>query len=195
MPNQRPGILPWLQGGLLLGAVFLLAVAFVKPIGVSTQFVILDAIVWDLVDPNVIQEDESAKSGYASPNAYLNKSGGKYAKNAANPLNYSFVFVIAMMAGAFLSAMLGGDRPQGKERHMPNIWRANFGSSVATRYLAAFAGGFLVLFGARLAGGCTSGHMMSGMMQTSVSGYLFAAGLFATALPTALLIYRKGGTE
>jgi len=52
-------------------------------------------------------------------------------------------------------------------------------------------GGFIVLYGARLAGGCTSGHMMSGMMQTAVSGYLFAAGAFAAAVPVALMMYRK----
>ncbi len=35
------------------------------------------------------------------------------------------------------------------------------------RYLLSFLGGVIVLWGARLAGGCTSGHMMSGMMQTT----------------------------
>jgi uncharacterized membrane protein YedE/YeeE len=59
----------------------------------------------------------------------------------------------------------------------------------------AFAGGFIVLFGARLAGGCTSGHMMSGMMQTAVSGYIFAAAAFAAAIPVAILLYGKGGNE
>ncbi len=33
--------------------------------------------------------------------------------------------------------------------------------------------------------------MMSGMMQTAVSGYLFAIAAFAAAIPTAMLIYRK----
>ena len=55
----------------------------------------------------------------------------------------------------------------------------------------AFGGGFLVLFGARLAGGCTSGHMMSGMSQTSVSGFLFAAGLFAAGVPFAMMLYKR----
>ena len=59
------------------------------------------------------------------------------------------------------------------------------------RYAVAFLGGFVVLYGARLAGGCTSGHMMSGMMQTALSGYLFAAGAFAAAVPTALMLYRE----
>lgn len=76
---------------------------------------------------------------------------------------------------------------------MPALWRANFGDgSLNKRYLVAFIGGFLVLYGARLAGGCTSGHMMSGMMQTAVSGYIFAAGAFAAAVPVAILMYKKG---
>ena len=59
------------------------------------------------------------------------------------------------------------------------------------RYAVAFAGGFVVLYGARLAGGCTSGHMMSGMMQTALSGYIFAAGAFAAAVPVAMMMYKK----
>ncbi len=186
-----PRVLPWLQGGLLLGAVFLLAVALVKPIGVSTQFVILDAIVWDWINPDIVNEVPESKTGYGSANAYLNKSGGAYAKNAANPLNYSFVFVVALAFGAFLSAILGGDRPTGRQYSMPEVWAMNFGSNPLTRFIAAFAAGFLVLFGARLAGGCTSGHMMSGIMQTSVSGYLFAAAVFAAAIPLAIFMFPK----
>ncbi len=180
----------WKTGGLALGLVFFLAVLLVKPIGVSTQFVILDGIVWDMVDPSVVTETEDGK--YTSTNAYLAKSHGKYAKHVANPLNYSFVFVIAMAVGAAISAGLRGWVPP-SERVMPPIWRANFGDSHMKRYIAAFAGGFIVLFGARLAGGCTSGHMMSGMMQTSLSGYLFALGAFGAAVPVALMMYRKEG--
>jgi len=92
--------------GLLLGAVFFLAVLLVKPIGVSTQFVILDGILWNAVSPTAVTE--TAEGGYTSSNAYLAKSDGKYAKSVANPLNYSFVFVLAMALGGFLSAMLRG---------------------------------------------------------------------------------------
>lgn len=46
--------LNWKMGGLLLGAVFFAAVLLVKPIGVSTQFVILDGIVWNAIDPGVV---------------------------------------------------------------------------------------------------------------------------------------------
>ena len=185
------GQLNWFTGGLLLGAAFLAAVALVKPIGVSTQFVIANGIVWNLFSDTVVQEDPASPSGYSSSNAYVNKSGGKYAKNIANPMNYSFVFVLAMVAGAFLSSRLGGPKPAAPDRSAPEVWRQRFGENPALRYLTVFFAGVLVLFGARLAGGCTSGHMMSGMMQTSLSGYLFALGAFAIGVPAAILVYRR----
>ncbi len=183
-------ILSWKTGGVLLGLVFFLAVLLVKPIGVSTQFVIFDGILWDIVSPEVVVPAPDAKSGYASPNAYLNKSGGSYAKSVSEPLNYSFVFVIAMLVGAFLSAKLRGG-VKSEDRQMPPVWRENFGDDVWKRYLAAFASGFIVLYGARLAGGCTSGHMMSGMMQTALSGYIFAAGAFLAGIPLALYLFKR----
>jgi len=180
--------LNWKTGGILLGVVFFLAVALVKPIGVSTQFVILDGILWNAVDSTVVTATE--EGGYTSTNAYLARSNGKYAASVANPFNYSFVFVLAMMAGAFASAMARGG-VGASERSMPQVWRDNFGDSTLKRYAVAFAGGFIVLYGARLAGGCTSGHMMSGMMQTAVSGYIFAAGAFLAAIPAALVLFKE----
>jgi hypothetical protein len=182
----------WRVSGLALGLVFLLAVFLVKPIGVSTQFVILDGILWNTVSGDIVVEDADAKSGYASPNAYLNKSGGKYAKSVANPLNYSFVFVIAMILGGFLAAKLQGTKESKETLTIPSVWRERFGDSAYKRHVAAFIGGILVLIGARLAGGCTSGHMMSGMMQTSLSGYLFTLGAFVVAVPIALFMYKEG---
>lgn len=182
----------WLLAGLLLACAFLAAVVFVKPIGVSTQFVIATAAIWDQLDPTVLTEDATTKTGWTSSNAYLAKSSGKYAENASNLMNYSFVFVLAMMGGVLLSAFLKGDRPVSYHyRQMPPLWRQNFGDCPWRRYAISFAAGFIVLFGARLAGGCTSGHMMSGMMQTALSGYIFAAAAFATAIPLALVLYRK----
>ena len=180
--------LNWKIGGVALGLVFFLAVLLVKPIGVSTQFVILDGIIADVVNPELVTKTDD---GYTSTNAYLAKSGGKYAKSVADPLNYSFVFVIAMMVGAYLSAMMRGGNGA-DENKLPAIHYDNFGDSPMKRYAIAFIGGFIVLYGARLAGGCTSGHMMSGMMQTALSGYIFAAGAFAAAVPVAMMMYKKG---
>lgn len=186
------GQLDWVKGGIALALAFLVAVWLVKPIGVSTQFVIADGLLWDAVNPSLVVEDAGSKSGYASSNAYLNKSGGKYAGHVANPLNYSFIFVVAMILGAALSRITRGPRPNAEDRIAPPAWRRRFGTRPWKRYAVAFLGGFLVLYGARLAGGCTSGHMMSGMMQTSVSGYLFALGTFAAAIPAAILLYGRG---
>lgn len=180
----------WKLGGLALGLTFLLAVVLVKPIGVSTQFVILDGIIGDWLNPELVTPSDSSKSGFASSNAYLNKSGGKYAKSVAKPLNYSFVFVGAMFFGGLLGRLLSPSSSDTALKQVPLVHRQRFGESAAMRYAITFIGGIIVLFGARMAGGCTSGHMMSGMMQTAISGYLFAAAAFAVAIPTAILIYR-----
>lgn len=182
----------WKMSGVMLALSFLLAVFLVKPIGVSTQFVILDGVIWDAVSPEVVVESTNNKSGYASGNAYLNKSGGKYAKSVANPWNYSFIFVLAMLVGGVLGRLMNVSKTKDYENEDELIAIRRFDDLSAKRVALVFVGGVLVLFGARLAGGCTSGHMMSGMMQTSLSGYLFAVGAFAAAIPTAILVYGRG---
>lgn len=181
----------WKLSGILLGLIFIITISIVKPIGVSTQFVILDGIIWNQASKNLIVKDDTAKKGYASSNAYLNKSGGKYAKNIAQPLNYSFVFVIAMFLGGLLAFLTTTKTENATRTNAPKVWKDNHGDSNIKRYLFIFVGGILVLFGARLAGGCSSGHMMSGMMQTSISGYLFAMATFVTAIPVAKILYRR----
>ncbi|PIE42398.1 MAG: hypothetical protein CSA47_00850 [Gammaproteobacteria bacterium] len=182
----------WKTSGVALALAFLLAVFLVKPIGVSTQFVILDGIIWDAISPDVVVDSADKVSGYASSNAYLNKSGGKYAKHIANPWNYSFIFVIAMLVGGFLASLLKPLKVTQIDSTIDQVRIDAFEKMTVKRYLLAFIGGVLVLFGARLAGGCTSGHMMSGMMQTSLSGYLFAAAAFVVAIPTAIMVYGRG---
>lgn len=177
-------VLNWKIGGPLLGVVFFLAVLLVKPIGVSTQFVVADGILWNARVPGTIVE--TADGGWTSPNAYL----AKYAGSIAEPVNYEFIFVLAMMGGALISSIVFGRIPFW-ERLNPALWSANFRTGWIGRWVIAFVGGMLVLYGARMAGGCTSGHMMSGMMQTAVSGYVFAFGAFLTAFPTARMLLKK----
>lgn len=179
----------WKQSGVALAVIFLLAIVLVKPIGVSTQFVILDGIILSAFDANLIKSGADSKTSYASSNAYLNKSGGKYAKAVANPLSYGLVFVISMVLGGLLASRLQKKRaPQ-----LPSFHQARFGESLWSRNLLAFTGGLLVLYGARLAGGCTSGHMMSGIMQTAISGYVFTIATFVFSIPIAMLLYKRGG--
>ena len=183
----------WLKSGTILGLSFLLAIALIKPIGVSTQYVIADCFIFCKLKPDLAQEhvDADGNKSYSSSNAYLNKNNGKHAKSTLNIVNYGFIFILAMFAGGFLASKLGGPKVGKEETWIPQVWKDNLGSSWTKRMIGAFASGFFILFGSRLAGGCTSGHMMSGMMQTSLSGYIFAAGVFAIAVPLAIIVFKK----
>ncbi|MCF7852345.1 MAG: YeeE/YedE family protein [Simkaniaceae bacterium] len=64
-------------------------------------------------------------------------------------------------------------------------------STYSNSALQAFIGGILLMFGARLANGCTSGHAISGAAQFSITSWIFMMAFFMTAIPTAMLAYRK----
>lgn len=176
----------WLKYGVFLGLVFFLAIYLVKPIGVSTQFVVANGITWNGFDNSIVTKDSNSTSGYSSKNTYLNK----YAKNIAEPFNYSYIFVFGIIIGGFIGSLIS--KVKKEDKVSPQVWRDKFGSSSIKRYLIAFISGIFVLFGARLAGGCTSGHMMSGMMQTSVSGIIFTFFTFLIAIPVAMILFRNG---
>lgn len=55
-----------------------------------------------------------------------------------------------------------------------------------------FVGGFLILFGARLADGCTSGHVITGFTQLATASFIFAGAVFAAGIPMAKLLRGKG---
>src|SRR5690606_9674908 len=59
----------------------------------------------------------------------------------------------------------------------------------------AFLGGFLVLFGARLADGCTSGHVITGMTPLATASVLFAAAVVAVGSRAAKWLRSKGWEE
>ena len=78
---------------------------------------------------------------------------------------------------------------------VPELWKARFGNSVAFRYAMAFVGGLILVFGARLAGGCTSGHGISGALQLAASGWTFFMAVFAAGIATAFALYGKVRTN
>ena len=182
----------WLVKALIFGAIVFLAILLVKPLGVATQFSVFTGIIHKAVDPSVISGDNT--SGYTSTNALYNKDGGWIASKIENP-NYDFILVLAIPLGA-LAGYTFRKRKGSKEAvytddlDVPETRRKDKG--LAWVYVPSFIGGFLLLFGARIAGGCTSGHMMSGMMQGSVSGFIFAGVAFAVAIPTALIVGKLG---
>lgn len=180
----------WIKGALILGFSFFLAIFIIKPIGVSTQFSVLSGMVHSSINKNVIVEDSSRETGYRSSNEYYDKSDGKLAKAIKNPINYDFVFVLAIPVGGYFGYLLLRNKNQDKvNKKISRSCSINKSEQGFIRkYTPSFIGGFILLFGARMADGCTSGHMMSGMMQGSISGYVFATAVFATAIPTALIV-------
>lgn len=101
---------------------------------------------------------------------------------------YSTVFLIFTAIGAFVSSILSRDF--GFHR-VPSVWADHHGPGVAKRMVTAFAGGAILLFGARMAGGCTSGHGISGTLQLSLSSWIFFPVMFASGIITARLLFRK----
>lgn len=54
--------------------------------------------------------------------------------------------------------------------------------------LQAVLGGAVMLFGSRLAGGCTSGHGISGMSLLSISSFVSVAAMFAGGMGLAIVL-------
>lgn len=101
-------------------------------------------------------------------------------------------YEMKFLAGAFLSGLLYSIiKGEFKIRLLHENWITMKGSSSSGRVIWAYAGGFLLLFGARLAGGCTSGHIISGGIQLALSSWVFAVFVFAAFLITGRLFYRK----
>lgn len=179
MKNQK-----WILNAIILGFSFFIAILLVKPIGVSTQFSVLSGIVHSKIDKNVITEDNQRESGYKSTNAYYDKNDGKLAKQIKHPINYDFIFVLSIPLGAFLGYLISS-----KGKSIKIVKDKN--KITIKQYIISFITGFLLLFGARMAGGCTSGHMMSGIMQSSISGFIFAIVVFAFAIPVSILFKNR----
>jgi uncharacterized protein len=103
-------------------------------------------------------------------------------------VDWEWMLVVGLALGAFVSSRLSGDRVT---EPVERLWRARFGASRRKRYLVAFFGGVILMFGARLAGGCTSGHGISGSLQLALSGWVFFASVFVSGILTALMLFGK----
>jgi len=70
--------------------------------------------------------------------------------------------------------------------YMPMLMLGDQTKPVGT--LAALAGGAIMVFGARLAGGCTSGHGISGMATMSLASFVTVAAMFAGGIGWTMLM-------
>lgn len=136
-----------------------------------------------------------ASSGYATIAGMIGKLLARrhverlrYFQDNPPQLDWGLALLIGIPLGAWLAAFTGGELTG---RWIPPMWEARFGPGGGWgRVLAAFAGGLLMAFGARVAGGCTSGHGISGTLQLSVGSWIAAACFFAGGIAVAFLLYR-----
>lgn len=156
------GMLSWLTFGWMDASL-----------GTSTSLVHGAAVILDLVAP--------AQVTGPTPNAVI---GAELAKNPL--IDWQFALVIGVAIGAWASSRLSGDTVT---ECVPSLWQWRFGGSKAVRYTAAFASGAVMAFGARMAGGCTSGHGISGGLQLAVSSWIFFLATFAAGVATALVLF------
>lgn len=172
-------IISWKVAGVALGLLLTLATFLVTPLGVSTQFVVTDALVAHQVAPEATEK-----------NTYL----AKYGEKESWGVGYGWMLVFGMFAGGAVTARVFRKRQPAQDKgSMPGMWTQVFGTSRGKRFAAAFFGGVLLLFGARLAGGCTSGHMISGISQLALSSFVFGICTFGAAIAMAHVLYRKRG--
>lgn len=157
----------WAVLGIIFGVVSAASILLWGPIGVSGTYPRLIAALSRQLVPD-----------YATANPYLAKMPQFFTSET--------MLVIGLLIGGFVASRIAKDAK-------PALEMVHSGETTPmARYRDAFIGGFLIIVGARIAGGCTSGHIISGITQLSVSGMIFAAGVFVTGIITAKALKRGG---
>lgn len=146
------------------------------PLGVSTAFESTAALAVKGFSP-----------GLEQTNSYFAK---RAAEGKPPRIDWEWMLVVGVLIGAFASSKLSGDRIAAA---VPAMWQSRFGTSAPLRLTAAFFSGALMMFGARLAQGCTSGHGISGTLQLALSSWLFISVAFGVGIVTALMMYGREG--
>lgn len=158
--------------GILIGLLQIPAFLLIETaLGASSSYVTVGGMIASWIDPSILDIDYVARHVAAT------------AKNW-----WQVAFVASVALGAFLSMRLSGAR----RRTISPIWARALGSAApGRRYAVAFLGGFLMLFGARIADGCTSGHGLSGIAQLAVGSTVAVAAMFAGGIGAAVLMLRR----
>lgn len=102
-------------------------------------------------------------------------------------INWQWMLVIGVVIGSFISAIISGDFQVGV--WVPSLWSSAFGDNALLRVFVAVIGGIILGFGARFAGGCTSGHGISGTLQLAVSSWISAIFFFVGGIIAAHIIF------
>lgn len=170
-PHDYPGGAwsPYLVGALI-GVLSMLTFYFSnKPLGASTAYARLAGMLGSIAAPKHTQSL-------------------KFYQDNKPAVDWEVMLVIGAILGASLGAWQGNEL---SFEWLPPMWAARFGQdSLVLRLAVALVGGILVAFGARLAGGCTSGHGISGALQLSVGSWIALACFFVGGIAAAMLMYR-----
>lgn len=168
-PYPEPTWSPYVVGALI-GALTILTLTFSrKAVGASSAYAALAGLIGRVIAPKHI-------------------ASLKYYRENTPAIDWSLLFVVGAVGGAFLAAWSGGEITG---TYLQDLWVARFGAeSYLLRTLVAFAGGMVMAFGARMAGGCTSGHGISGTLQLAVGSWIAVICFFIGGVATAMLLYR-----
>ncbi len=120
-------------------------------------------------------------------NHLVGVSNSVYSTKISFSGNWEMYFLLGAMIAGYIQAALSKSF---KIIYVHSLWIEYRGNNITKRFVWAFIGGFLLIFGARMAGGCTSGHIISGGMQVAVSSYVFAIFTFIGFLCTGYVFYK-----
>jgi hypothetical protein len=104
---------------------------------------------------------------------------------------------LILLVGVFFGGMIGAASSrtlQWGRKGSANSdaqWKRIFGPQVWKRWVLGFLGAIVLEYAAGIAGGCTSGLAISGGMLLVPAAFLFIAGMFASGIVTALVVYRN----
>jgi len=103
------------------------------------------------------------------------------------------ILILGIFFGGMIGAATSGTLKWGKKdtANSDEQWKRIFGTQTWKRWTLAFIGAIILEYAAGIAGGCTSGLAISGGMLLAPSAFLFIAGMFASGILTALVIYRN----
>jgi H+/Cl- antiporter ClcA len=163
---EKPYVHPYL-GGAILGIVLFLALFLTgNGLGSSGATSRLVTQVQDWISP-----------AHVDQTPYLLKMAG----GDKNPLDD---WIIPVFFGALLGGFASGTifgRTRLETTKGPNI-------SDRTRWLMAFLGGILFLYGARMARGCTSGQALTGGTTLAAGSWLIMFAIFGGAYAVAYFV-------
>lgn len=129
--SESPQWSPYLAGGLAGALIVVSAWITGNLFGASTSFVRTAGMLEKIFMPERIEAME-------------------YFRWFVPRIDWQWMFVLGVLIGSAISSLSSGTF---RWQPLPDMWRRRFGESRSKRAAAAFGGGSLAMFGARLAGG------------------------------------------